>query len=202
MRHLFRPVFRAQPESTVNPSPPAFTHGGQYYSGVDRGASATLLEVQAGKEVEGIDFRLAARPTVALQGRVLLPQGVIPSREVSVSILDEPDSAQGVSMSTSASAPNFMFRLDNCAPGSYLVVAQTLAEGRQYRGVQRVELGADSPEVTIPLERGIDLAAASQSKARARGSIPTRTSRSCPATVFRGAVCRCAPQSIKTARSE
>jgi hypothetical protein len=51
-----------------------------------------------------------------------------------------------------------MFRLDNFAAGSYLAVAQTLAEARQYRGVQRVELGTNSPEVTIPLEPGIDLA--------------------------------------------
>jgi hypothetical protein len=124
---------------------------------VDRSASAALIEVQAGKETERIDFRLTARPTVTLQGRVLLPQGVTPSREVRVTVLEQ-DSAAGVNMSTSASAPNFMFRLDNFAAGSYLLVAQTFAEGRQYRGLQRVELGSNSAEVTIPLEPGIDLA--------------------------------------------
>jgi len=61
-------------------------------------------------------------------------------------------------MMTGAAPPTFAFRMERLVPGNYLVVAQATANGTEYRGAQRVTVGGtDAPEITIPLESGVEL---------------------------------------------
>jgi len=58
-----------------------------------------------------------------------------------------------------------MFRLDTFAPGSYMAVAQTLAEGRQYRGSSVSNWEQTVPRSQFRSNRALTWPAASQSKA-------------------------------------
>lgn len=128
----------------------------QFYPGVDRSSSATLIPLTAGKEVTGIDFRILQRPAASLRGKVLLPEETNRNSDVTIFVYDE--DGGNFSQSTRAFGPGFDFRLDNLTPRAYTVVAQALIQGRQYRGIQHVDLTSQrETDLSMAVEPGIDL---------------------------------------------
>jgi hypothetical protein len=154
--HDYRLVFRINSEVDAGHAQQQYSYGTQFYPGTDQADSATILNIQEGQEVPSIDFRLVARPAVSLRGKVILPSEVKSAiTNVSISVTSEGlDSNFGMG----ASPPDYTFRNDQLASGAYRLVAQASIEGRNYRGVQSIDLGPQGPaEVTIALEPGIDL---------------------------------------------
>jgi Carboxypeptidase regulatory-like domain len=152
-----RPDRKTRPEATAGESQPRYGYGLQYYPGTDRAASATLIPVETGQEYSQIDFRLAAQPIASLQGKIVLPAGVISLDQVSIAASSD-DLANRMNMGTGVSQPDYNFRFDQFLAGSYTLLAQATAEGKRYRGVQRIEVGPDGAhDLAIALEPAIDL---------------------------------------------
>jgi hypothetical protein len=151
-----RRAVKMQPEAVPGQPQRQYLYGVQYYPGADLAESAGLITLQPGHEISRIDFRLAARPTAPLQGKVIWPPEVTSAREVSITVVTD---KVGTIMGTTAFPPDFTFRLDQIPPGSYLAVAQASVDGRPYRGVQTIDIGPEGVrDAAIPLEPSIDLA--------------------------------------------
>jgi hypothetical protein len=156
-RHSFQPVTKTQSEVTAGPALQPYVHGVQYYPGTDRGRSAGMLAIQGGSEVEGINLRLPSLPTVSLQIKVV-PPGEVHADAVSVTALRD-ESLEGPNLvAPTMTSPDFKYQFANLTAGPYEIIAQASLEGRQYRGIQHVQLELGSPEVTLVLEPGVDLA--------------------------------------------
>jgi hypothetical protein len=154
----YRPVLRINPEVDAGHAQQQYSYGTQFYPGTDRADSATIFNIQEAQEVPSIDFRLVARPAVSLRGKVILPLEV-KSATTNVSISVTSEGLEGRSnFGMGAGPPDYTFRNDQLASGAYRLVAQASIEGRNYRGVQSIDLGPQGPtDVTIALEPGIDL---------------------------------------------
>jgi len=157
-----RQAIRVHPESvaSVQPTDQKFEpqYGVQYFPATERPSVASLLTV-AGKEIEGIDFHMVARPPTILRGLVVPPADVPPDVVIQVAVisLDVPDRTQ-FGFGTGAGPPKYEFETGGVLPGEYLLVATVSGNGRPYRGVQRVVVNAGAEnQATVKLEPGIDL---------------------------------------------
>ena len=123
-----------QPQSTQQ-----YTFGTQYYPGTDQPESAAALELSPGQDAAEIDFRLTARPTVRLTGKLLVPPGFTTTDHVIITVMNG-GLGNWNQLVVETRPPDFAFQLDNLLPGSYVVVAQASVGGKQYRGVQPIKL--------------------------------------------------------------
>ena len=154
-------VFRMQPEAVAGEQPPAQARFGvQFYPGTDRMSAASVIAVEPGREVRGMDFRMSPNPTSTLRGTVLPPLELPDDTRIDVAIVqqDLPDENQA-RFAFSVPGPNYSFEQYGVVPGEYMLMTHLSLGEREYRGVQRVEIsgGADR-EVALKLEPGIDLA--------------------------------------------
>jgi hypothetical protein len=159
-----RQAIHIQPESAASAAPldqrlqPQF--GVQYFSATERLAEASLLTVAAGKEIEGIDFHMAARQPTTVRGSVVPPVELPPDTFIQLAgtSLDTPDHSLW-GFSAGAGAPKYEFEADGVLPGEYLLIASVSVGGQAYRGVQRVLINATGENhATLNLEPGVDLA--------------------------------------------
>ena len=156
-----RQAFRMQPEAVAGEQPPAQARFGvQFYPGTDRMSAASVIAVEPGREVRGMDFRMAPNPTSTLRGTVIPPLELPAETRIDVAIVqqDLPDENQA-KFAFSVPGPNYSFEQYGVVPGEYILMTHLSLGDRQYRGVQRVEIsgGADR-EVTLKLEPGVDVA--------------------------------------------
>jgi protocatechuate 3,4-dioxygenase beta subunit len=128
-----------------------------FYPNADRIAAATPIVLAPGKNLEGFDFQVSPQPVGKLTGKVILPADPGPNPQILVQVRQDdalPGFAQGVGVNPADGA----FQLNDLLPGRYLVAATFSAEGRQYRGVEHVEVGHDAAQVTLHLDPGVELA--------------------------------------------
>jgi hypothetical protein len=79
-------------------------------------------------------------------------------KDIVVNIMSE-DYPNRLAGSSGASQPEYHFSHPQLTPGSYVLVAQATIDGKRYRGVQTINLGAQGlRDIAIPLEPTIDLA--------------------------------------------
>lgn len=147
-----------QPEAVPGQATGRPKYGTQFYPGADRVSAATPVTLAPGKDAEGIDFRLALWRTASLEAKVIVPPEIASGADVHVEVYAQ-DAAQESDFSSGGSppAPDFKLAVGDLVPGSYVAVATATANGRQYRGVERVEVGQGSGQVTIQLEPGVEL---------------------------------------------
>lgn len=141
-----------QPQSTQQ-----YTFGTQYYPGTDQPESAAALELSPGQDAAEIDFRLTARPTVRLTGKLLVPPGFTTTDHVIITVMNG-GLGNWNQLVVETRPPDFAFQLDNLLPGSYVVVAQASVGGKQYRGVQPIKLEPQGLEdLVVTMDPAIDL---------------------------------------------
>jgi hypothetical protein len=87
---------------------------------------------------------------------VVLPVGVKSVTNVEIAVIKE-DLADGMNSGMGAGPPDYAFQ--NLLPsGSYRLAAHVTIDGRNYRGVQNIDLGSQAlADVTIALEPGVDI---------------------------------------------
>lgn len=158
-----RQAMRMHPESVASAQPidqrfqPQF--GIQYFPATERLSEAALLAVAPGKQIEGIDFHLSARPPGSVRGVVVPPADLPPDFVIQMAgmALDSPE--RNLAFGGGAGPPKYDFEIGGVLPGEYLLVASVAAGGRTYRGVQRAAISAGTEnQATLKLEPGIDLA--------------------------------------------
>ena len=134
------------------------TYGLQYFSGTSSAEAATYINLESGKEVEQISFRLMpSAPTVTVEGRVSVPAGVGPTSMVLITLLSTSFGQQAI-ITNQASPPDFHFRMENLRPDRYWAFAEASVDGTEYIGRQEVDLRAQSTTgITLTLESGIEL---------------------------------------------
>jgi hypothetical protein len=92
-----------------------------------------------------------------VQGKIVLPAGVTSLEQVSI-MASSDDLPNRMNMGAGVGNPDHTFRFDQFSSGSYTLLAQATAEGRRYRGVQRIEVGPEGAhDLAIALEPAIDL---------------------------------------------
>jgi Carboxypeptidase regulatory-like domain len=152
------PVLRIHPEARAGEPQPQYSYGVQYYPAADHAEAASLITVQPGQEVSSIDFRLPARPSASIAGKIVVPANAGSVKDVSLSFMSH-DLGNRMMMGVGASPPDYNFGGPQLAPGSYILVAQATIDGKRHRGVQTIDLGPQGlRDIAIPLEPTIDLA--------------------------------------------
>jgi len=153
-----RPVLKINPEVSAGSPQPRYVYGPPYYPGTDRADSATLITVELGREYPQTDFHLAPQPVTTVEGRIVLPAGVSSPDRVDVFAARD-DFGALLDFGWGAGNPDHVFRFfDQFSQGSYTLVAQAEAQGKRYRGVQKIEAGPEGVrDLAISVEPGIDL---------------------------------------------
>jgi hypothetical protein len=152
------PVVKMHPEATAGEPQQLYSYGVQYYPGADRAEQAALVMVQPGQEISSIDFRLPARTASSIEGKIIVPPGAGSVKDVAVNMMSE-DFGTRFLTGAGVSPPDYTFRSGQLAPGSYLLVAHASIDGRQYRGVQTIDLGPQGlRDIAVPMGASIDLA--------------------------------------------
>jgi len=152
------PAALIQPEAVMDQPVPVKMYALDLYPGTSRLSAAAPLLMAPGKQVEGIDFHLTARAVAPLRGKVVVPDNAQPNSSVQIEAFaqDVPD-RQYQNMGTQAIAPEFNFEFPFLIAGPYLIVATFSVQGREYRATDRVDLPPSGQEISLHLDRGIDL---------------------------------------------
>lgn len=145
-----------------------------YYPGTNEAARAVPVEVRAGQEATGIDFRLLPTRMVRIRGRVINMLSDRP-RDVSVT-LHAKDSGYrffGPENTARVKESDGTFEFGGVAPGSYVVVGQwhDQENDRSYQAEVAVEVvSGDVEGVEVVIERGEDVPGAL--RVEGRGTAP------------------------------
>ena len=150
--------FQPRPLSP-GPDPPATTaYGPQYYPLASDAKSAQAVEVVAGSEKSGIDFRL--RPTAVTQVRGKLSRGPEDWRAqpliLQLAPVDSPDERMMGARTFNQDQGTFEF--PQVFPGTYFLIAFTQGDAQKRIGaVQRIEVKDRPIETVLELTHGMDL---------------------------------------------
>ncbi|MGH9632070.1 MAG: carboxypeptidase regulatory-like domain-containing protein, partial [Bryobacteraceae bacterium] len=123
-----------------------------FYPGVADPAQAGAIELSAGTELRGIDFRLSQTPTVRITGRVIDGITNQPAQNVSVMLLPRDGASFGFNRNIGmARGPEATFELAGVAPGSYLLAANRMIQGSRSRATvqQPIEVGTGDIEGVV-----------------------------------------------------
>jgi len=155
----YQPAALIQPEAYLGQTVPQKMYAAQFFPDASRLSAAVPAQLAAGKDLDGIDFHLTATAVALLHGHIVLPDDVPAGSNVQIAIYpqDVPDSSDQRA-AAGAFPPNFEFEISNLIAGPYLIVATLAGTGRHYRAVERIELPPTGLDLTVHLERAIDLA--------------------------------------------
>jgi 5-hydroxyisourate hydrolase-like protein (transthyretin family) len=143
-----------------------------YFPGVSDPAQAGVLEIAAGQEMRGMDFRLLKVPTVRIRGRVLNTVAGRPGRGVSVSI-----NSRGMFFMqrgfNQVNSEDGTFELRGVTPGSYLLNAYWSDGDQTYWASQPLEVGnANIEGLELVLARGLEIRGRFRLESEAEGALP------------------------------
>jgi hypothetical protein len=147
-----------------------------YYPGVLDVDSASPVSLPEGGELNDADFRLRRVRAVTLRGHLLSPLGKILDGQVQVVLAhNEKNAASYIDRASAAVDPTTgRFEIHGVSPGSYLLVASQLFNGRALSGRVPVEVSATAPpeEVAVPLAPAFDIPGVVEVQSAPRGSTP------------------------------
>jgi hypothetical protein len=150
------PAFQPRPFSAGPDPPPSLAYPRQFYPAAPDAASAEPVELAAGIDRAGVDFRM--QPAHVTQVRaVIAPSsagwhgtdflgGLIRQGDLS-------DNESGRMSPDSSGA----FRLQQIFPGSYVLVVTSLGLENRIGGIQRIEVNDQPVNTVIELKRAIDI---------------------------------------------
>lgn len=146
-------------EVSAKDAPVEYMHPNQCYPGAESAKSATFLQVQAGKEISGVDFHAALVPAISVHGSVVPPDGFDASKvNVSVEAMQSDLQPGAMHMGVGVDPRTLEFTFPPLAPGSYTFIARAEWQGKKYEGLQQVQVQSPPPEnITIPLDQGVSL---------------------------------------------
>lgn len=130
-----------------------------YYPGVTSGGQAGIVEVSAGRESGGLDMRLQRARLFRIRGQVVDAAGT-PVKQVMVEAIPRDNPFAGGLNNAFVHEADGRFDLANLPPGSYTVVARSMASGREggapSMATQPVEVGEHNIEgLLLTLTPGI-----------------------------------------------
>ncbi len=151
--------------ATPSPSPGGISGEGDeeyvqfFYPGVSDPGQAAPLDLQAGAEMNGVDFRLTRMPTVRVRGRVVAAAaGPKLERGIVVFLLPRGGMAASPRNQNTTIDAQGNFEIRGVAPGSYLLTAFQSDRQRRFFARQPIDVGASTIEgITLVLGPGLEL---------------------------------------------
>jgi hypothetical protein len=130
-----------------------------FYPGVTDPAQAAPVELQAGIEMNGVDFRLARMRTVRVRGRVVAAAaGPKVERGIVVFLLPRGGMAAGPRNQNAIVDAQGNFEIRGVAPGSYLLTAFQSDRQRRFFARQPIDVGGSAIEgINLVLGPGLEL---------------------------------------------
>lgn len=147
----------AKPEVVRGQAAEEARYAPEFYPNADGVAAATPIVLAAGKNLEGFDFHLSLQPVAKIEGKVILPDDAGPDAHPTVMIYAEDDIGAGGLQGAGVNPADNAFEVRDVLPGRYRVTSTLSAQGRQYRGVEHVDVGRSPVSVTLRLEPGVEL---------------------------------------------
>ena len=129
----------------------------EIYPGTDRVSKAAPVQVTPGREVNGIDFSLVPRPTVAVKGHVNAPPELPENMPVNLLLFPRDDFGRGHPWEGAAFGKDRTIQMQETAPGPYRLVASASNDGAAWRSVTDVEVTDGGEELSVPLYPGVAL---------------------------------------------
>ena len=154
-----RNALRTQPEAVTGQAGADAGYGVQFFPGTGKLSAATLLNLTAGNEINGVDFHLPAIHRVHVRGKIDGPMDQLTNPGVQFSVIpqDVPET-NNFQMGGGLQVPGYTFEQANLVPGTYLFLASLTSGDKHYRGWQKVEVGnADIDGLTIALAPGAEV---------------------------------------------
>jgi hypothetical protein len=154
----------AAPASSSRPGAPESDDEGYvpfYYPGVIDPGQATPLELRAGGEIQGVDFRLTRTRTVRVRGRVLNAATGRLERGIVVFLLPRGSgsAASGPRTQNAVVDAQGSFEIRGVAPGSYVLSAYQADQQRRSFARLPIDVGAVSLEgINLVLGPGLEIA--------------------------------------------
>jgi len=150
-------AFVPRPFSTGPDPPPSLAYPMQFYPAVSDAKSAQPMELAAGVEKPGVDFRMRPMPITQVRGTVSSSTGdLAPERGVQIQLvpLDRPDETIGTGLNGPRS-----FEFATVFPGSYYLVAMINGDPtKRMSAVEKIEVKDRPIEVALTLSPGVDMA--------------------------------------------
>ena len=130
-----------------------------FYPGTPDPSQAVALEVRAGEDIPGVDFRLLPSHAVTVRGRVFDAIHGQPLRRCCMFFSSSENEANFSSIRSAELDPtNGTFEVPEVTPGIYQVTALTTVDGRQYFGRRKIDVGnTDVEGVEVVINRGGDV---------------------------------------------
>jgi hypothetical protein len=159
-----RPVFQPRPLSPGPDPPPSLAYMPQFYPLSADKKGAETIDLAAGVDKSGVDFKLAPTPVTSIHG-VLKMQGAVQKIEnMNISLFPEDEGRRSFFGNMGANFDNTKgtFEFQSVLPGAYILYAFTFRNGEddtkpQY-GARRVVQVMDQPmEVDLDLQPAFDL---------------------------------------------
>lgn len=130
----------------------------QFFPGTDQITAAEPVVVGPGKEVAGIDFQLPLRSTVRLHCKLQIPPEVPAGAAWNMQITQGLPVNNNFRNNPAGQTPNDTLEIPYLLPGKYIISTTLKSTGKQYRGVQTIELGGNPLEdVAISFLPAIDI---------------------------------------------
>ncbi|HLH39193.1 MAG TPA: carboxypeptidase-like regulatory domain-containing protein [Bryobacteraceae bacterium] len=161
--NCFTLPFQPRPFSAGPDPPPSLAYAMQYYGGSTDPKTAETIEVAAGSEKPGIDFRM--RPAAVTQiygafspsGADWHGAGTIVQLYPADSVLPGP-AVGGAPIDQQKGT----FTLQRVFPGSYIIVAISNTSGKRNAALERIEVKDRPAQVVLTLAPGVDVSGSIQ----------------------------------------
>jgi hypothetical protein len=132
---------------TSPPDVPMLTYAPVFYPSAPDPVSAAKVQASPGADISGIDFRMAPARGVTVRGHV----GPASESNIQVTLTPQDSAGQGgQGRGAPVNSSTGEFQIRNVLPGSYELLAFSLAEGRSYYASASVEVG-ETPSDPIGL---------------------------------------------------
>jgi len=152
------PAFQPRPFAAGPDPPPSLAYPLQFYPAAPNAASAEPIDLAAGTERSGVDFRMRTAHVTQVRAVIAPSSAGWRGRNLSVQLMRPGDWSWDEFGPTSPDSSGNAFRFPQVFPGSYVLVATTLPGSDNPIGaIQRIEVKDQPVNAVIELKHGIGI---------------------------------------------
>ncbi len=150
------PAFQPRPFSAGPDPPPSLAYPLQFYPAAPDAASAQPVELAAGSETTGIDFRMHPAHVTQVRAVIAPSSANWHGRDLFGGLVRSGDSS-GNQLGRMTPDSSGALEFAQVFPGSYVLVAATLGAGNRIGGSQRIEVRDKPVSTALELKQAIDI---------------------------------------------
>jgi uncharacterized protein (DUF2141 family) len=151
------PVFQSRPFSAGPDPPPSLAYPLQFYPAALDAAAAEQIQLAAGTERAGVDFRMRTAHVTQVRAVIAPSSPNWHGRDLIVQLIGPGDLLGGESGKIAPGSPGNVFQFPQVFPGSYVLLAATFSPENRIGAVERVEVKDQPVNTVIELKHAIDV---------------------------------------------